>query len=127
MINVRKIFGTTKSSPSIDWKYITSESSLKEAISTSSEKSVFIFKHSTRCSISSMAKSRLESKWNQEEIGNVTPYFLDLIAHRDISNLIAQTFDVIHESPQMLIIKDGKCTFDTSHMNISFEAVKEKV
>ena len=126
MINVRKIFGTTKS-PSIEWKYITSESSLKEAIASSSKKPVFIFKHSTRCSISSMAKSRLESKWNRKEMENITPYLLDLTAYRAMSNLVAQTFDVEHESPQMLIIKDGKCTYDTSHMNVSYEIVKEQV
>jgi len=125
MINVRKIFGTTKTAPSIEWKNITSEDNLAEAIIASSEKPVFIFKHSTRCSISSMAKSRLEQSWNSEEMTNVSPYYLDLIAYRNISNLIEDTLGVMHASPQILILKDGKCSVDTSHMNISYDFVKE--
>ena len=126
MINVRKIFGTTKTAPSIEWKNITSEDGLTEAINASSEKPVFIFKHSTRCSISSMAKSRLEHGWNPEEMKNVSPYYLDLIAYRQLSNLIEETLGVIHASPQILVLKDGKCSFDTSHMNISYAIVKEQ-
>ena len=125
MINVRKIFGTTKTAPSIEWKNITSEDNLAEAIIASSEKPVFIFKHSTRCSISSMAKSRLEQSWNSEEMTNVSPYYLDLIAYRNISNLIEDTLGVMHASPQILILKDGKCSYDTSHVNISYDFVKE--
>lgn len=123
MINVRKIFGTTKE-PNIEWKHLNSETSLQEVISESAEKPILIFKHSTRCSISSMAKSRLENKWNSEET-NVTPYFLDLIAYRDISDKVAQEFGVHHQSPQILMIKGGKCHYNTSHMDISFDAVKE--
>ena len=123
MINVRKIFGTTKE-PTINWKQLTSENAIQEIISESADKPILIFKHSTRCSISSMAKSRLENKWNAEET-NVTPYYLDLIAYRDLSDKIAQIFGVHHESPQILMIKDGKCHYDTSHMDISFDAVKE--
>ncbi len=72
-----------------------------------------------------MAKSRLESSWDAQEMEGTTPYFLDLIAHRDISDLVAETFGVYHESPQILVIKNGKCTFDTSHMNISYKTVKQ--
>jgi len=125
MINVRKIFGTTKSTPSIAWKNIISEDGLDEAINASSEKPVFIFKHSTRCSISSMAKSRLENSWNSEEMMNVSPYYLDLISYRNISNLAADRLGVVHESPQILVLKNGKCSFDTSHMNISYDMVKQ--
>ena len=126
MINVRKIFGMTESA-SIEWKPLTSESSLDEAINESSEKPVFIFKHSTRCSISSMAKARLEGSWNSEEMKSVSPYFLDLIAYRNISNLVADKLGVMHESPQVLILKDGKCVNNTSHSNISYEYLKANV
>jgi bacillithiol system protein YtxJ len=124
MINVRKIFGTTKSKPSIDWKHITSEDTLLEAIKSSTEKAILIFKHSTRCSISSMAMSRLENGWDTEEMANISPYYLDLISYRDISNLVADNLNVMHESPQIIIVKDGKSTYHTSHMNISVDAVK---
>ncbi|MBB2145637.1 bacillithiol system redox-active protein YtxJ [Pedobacter sp. LMG 31464] len=85
-----------------------------------------IFKHSTRCSISLMAKKHFELDW--ETIPENTPlYFLDLIAHRDISALIAETFQVHHESPQVLLIKDGECVLDLSHSDISAEEIVESI
>ena len=84
-----------------------------------------IFKHSTRCSISMMAKRRFELDWDSLP-ENMPLYFLDLIQHRDISNQIAQQFQVHHESPQLLLIKDGECILDQSHGEISVdEALSE--
>lgn len=77
-----------------------------------------IFKHSTRCSISMMVKKRFELDWNLLP-ENMPLYFLDLIKHRDISNQIASDFFVHHESPQMLVIKDGECILDASHGEVS--------
>jgi bacillithiol system protein YtxJ len=79
-----------------------------------------IFKHSTRCSISLMSKRRVEMDWESVP-DNVPVYFLDLIKHRDISNQIAQDFQVHHQSPQLLLIKDGECILDQSHSGISIE------
>ncbi len=79
-----------------------------------------IFKHSTRCSISMMAKRRFELDWD-ELPENMPLYFLDLIQYREISNQIAQLFQVYHESPQVLLIKDGECVLDQSHGGISVE------
>ncbi|QXV66676.1 bacillithiol system redox-active protein YtxJ [Mucilaginibacter achroorhodeus] len=79
-----------------------------------------IFKHSTRCSISMMAKRRFEMDWDSLP-ADMPVYFLDLIQHRDISNKIAQDFSVHHESPQMLVIKDGECILDQSHGSISVD------
>lgn len=79
-----------------------------------------IFKHSTRCSISMMAKKRFELDWDKLP-GEVPLYFLDLIQHRDISNKIANEFSVHHESPQLLLIKDGECILDQSHGEISVD------
>lgn len=79
-----------------------------------------IFKHSTRCSISLMAKRRLElDKDNLPE--EVSLYFLDLIRYRDISAKVASVFHVHHESPQVLLIKDGECILDQSHGGISVD------
>lgn len=84
-----------------------------------------IFKHSTRCSISMMAKRRFEMDWEALP-ADLPVYFLDLIKYREISNQIAQEFQVHHESPQMLLIKDGECILDQSHGGISVEeAVSE--
>ncbi|MDB5030607.1 bacillithiol system redox-active protein YtxJ [Mucilaginibacter sp.] len=79
-----------------------------------------IFKHSTRCSISMMAKKRFELDWeNLPE--NMPLYFLDLIQYRDVSNHVAQLFSVHHESPQLLLIKNGECILDQSHGGISVD------
>ena len=59
---------------------------------------------------------QFESEFDLED--QVTPYFLDLLEHRDISNAIAERFDVVHQSPQIIVIKDGKAIYDTSHESI---------
>lgn len=79
-----------------------------------------IFKHSTRCSISMMAKRRFEMDMDKLP-ADMPLYFLDLIKYRDISNRVADDFQVYHESPQMLLIKDGECILDQSHGAISVE------
>ncbi len=85
-----------------------------------------IFKHSTRCSISMMAKRRFELDW--EDLPQDMPlYFLDLIQHRDISSQVAQLFHVHHESPQLLLIKDGECILDQSHGAISVEETLSEI
>jgi bacillithiol system protein YtxJ len=83
-----------------------------------------IFKHSTRCSISMMAKRRFELDWdNLPE--NISLYFLDLIKYRDLSAQVAQLFQVHHESPQLLLIKNGECILDQSHSGISVDETLE--
>jgi bacillithiol system protein YtxJ len=73
-----------------------------------------------------MAKKRFEMDWDL--IPENTPlYFLDLISHRDISAHIAEIFQVHHESPQVLVIKDGECILDASHGDISAEEVAETI
>ena len=71
-----------------------------------------IFKHSTRCSISSMAKNRLERVPAPDHIRF---YYLDLIRYRSVSNKVAELFQVWHESPQVLLLKNGECVYDESH------------
>lgn len=83
-----------------------------------------IFKHSTRCSISMMAKRRFEMDMDKLP-ADMPLYFLDLIKYRDISSQVAQDFQVHHESPQMLLIKDGECILDQSHGGISVEEALE--
>lgn len=85
-----------------------------------------IFKHSTRCSISMMAKRKFEFEW--DALPAETPlYFLDLISYRNISNTIAEIFKVHHESPQLLVIKDGECIYEASHSEISAEEAAEQM
>lgn len=111
---------------SLNWQPLTDINQLDSIVSESEEKPVVIFKHSTRCSISRMALKNFEREYDFDE-DEVTPYFLDLINHRDISNEIAHKFNVIHQSPQLLLIKNGKSVYDVSHSEIDAEALKSKI
>jgi len=108
----------------MNWISLTSLEQLKN-IKDSKEYSI-IFKHSTRCSISMMAKRKFELDWDY--LPENTPiYFLDLISYRDISNKIAEVFNVHHESPQLLLIKNGECIYETSHGEISAEETATQI
>jgi len=85
-----------------------------------------LFKHSTRCSISLMAKRKFEFEWDVLP-EDTSVYFLDLIKYRQISNAIAELFDVHHESPQLLLIKEGECIYEASHSDISAEEAAEQM
>ncbi|MES2448640.1 MAG: bacillithiol system redox-active protein YtxJ [Bacteroidota bacterium] len=108
----------------MQWTSLTDTAQLDE-IKKQSGYSV-IFKHSTRCSVSLMAKRGFESDWDVIP-ENTALYFLDLISHRDISAQIAELFQVHHESPQVLLIKDGECIFDASHSDISADEIAESI
>jgi len=107
----------------INWVELSDISQLNEISSSSEEKPVVIFKHSTRCSISRMVLKQLENEYDYKD-DEVTPYFLDLLSHRDISNEIANRFGVMHQSPQMIVIKGGKAIYDNSHDGIHAEDLK---
>lgn len=110
----------------MNWIKLQDEAELNKIKEESSNQPVIIFKHSTRCSISSTALNRLERSWKDEEMKNVKAYYLDLIAYRSISNKIEEIFLVHHESPQILIIKDGKCIYHSSHLGINYEELQKK-
>jgi bacillithiol system protein YtxJ len=99
----------------MNWIRLTDMSQLEEidALSNAESRMVAIFKHSTRCSISSMALNRID-----RVEASMPAYFLDLIAHRDISNAIADRYSIEHESPQLLIIQGKKVIFHSSHTMI---------
>ena len=107
----------------MNWILLTTEIQLQHIIEHSATKPQLIFKHSSRCSISSMAKNRLERNFQPV---NIDFYFLDLLAHRPLSHHVAEVFNVAHESPQILLIKDGRCVYDESHTGISMEDIVEK-
>ena len=126
---LKNIFGSSEnqneSNSKMDWEPLNNISQLDEIISLSNEKPVAIFKHSTRCSISRMALKQFENEFDFPE--KVTPYFLDLIAFREISNEIASRFGVQHQSPQLILIKNGKAVYNVSHSDIDSAALKAKV
>jgi bacillithiol system protein YtxJ len=84
---------------------------------------VLIFKHSTRCSISRMVWDRLQRHWDFKT-DELKIYYLDLLNYRLVSNLISEEFNVLHASPQVLLIKEGKCTWHTSHQDIYVDAIR---
>ena len=106
----------------MNWNELVSEDQLQQIKDKSFERPQVIFKHSTRCSISSVAKSRLE-KWKPTE--DFDFYYLDLIRYRTISTKITEVFHVNHESPQVLVVKNGECVYDESHLGISLQEILE--
>jgi bacillithiol system protein YtxJ len=122
-----KIFGSSKNEASskLQWISLDNMEMLENAIEASHLQAVVLFKHSTRCSISSMAKDRLERSWDFAEGSGPAMYYLDLISHRQISNEIAERFKVHHESPQLILLKNAEAIYDASHNYISLEELKE--
>lgn len=100
------------------WQELTSLAQWADVLQQSWQTPVAIFKHSTRCSISSMAKSRLERDWLGNE-PSFRIYYLDLIQYRDVSNAIAKDTGIEHQSPQLIVIKNGDVTYNDSHNTIS--------
>lgn len=108
------------------WTNITDIHTLDQIESQSQSKDIIIFKHSTRCPISSMALNRLESDIQQVK-EKAHFYFLDLIKYRSISNEIAERYKVEHQSPQVILLRDGVAIYDESHNGISIAALDEQL
>lgn len=112
----------------MNWNKLESESDLYNLIlisKTNTDKYFLIFKHSTRCPVSAMSLHRLERNWSLVK-EKITPYFLDLIKFRSVSNQIEESFGVRHQSPQVLLIKDGECIYHQSHHLISVEELNQQ-
>jgi bacillithiol system protein YtxJ len=125
---LKNLFGSsepTTNNSNVEWIPLTDLGQLNEIINKSTETPVAIFKHSTRCSVSRMALKQFESEFNLTS--KVTSYFLDLLEHRNISNEIASRFGVVHQSPQLILIKDGKAIYNASHSDIAAAELKQFV
>ena len=109
----------------MNWTELITESQLEQIHEESKTKSILIFKHSRRCSISQVALDRLERKWKAEETSHIKPYFLDLLSFRETSAKVARQFEVDHESPQVLIIENGESIYDRSHFDIDYNNILE--
>lgn len=107
----------------MNWIALTEEAQLAAIAEESRTQPVVIFKHSTTCSISAMAKNRLD---REQAPDGIKFYYLDLLRYRPISNKVAEMFSVHHESPQVLLIKNGECTYEESHNGISMEEIAEQ-
>ena len=108
----------------MNWIDLQHDRQLTELKELSKTRVQVIFKHSTRCSISSMAKNRLERN-TQPDITDF--YYLDLIKYRLLSNKIAADFSVQHQSPQVLLIKNMECVYEESHSGIDMDEIAAQI
>jgi bacillithiol system protein YtxJ len=107
----------------MNWIPLQTENQLTEIREKSAGRPQVIFKHSTRCSTSAMVKNRLERAKTPDSIDF---HYLDLINYRPVSNKIAADFSVPHESPQILLILNGQCVYDESHIGITMDDIVER-
>ena len=108
----------------MNWIDLIDEQQLSSLKELSKQKAQLIFKHSTRCSISTMAKSRLE---RDEQSPSGDFYYLDLLKHRSISDQIAEDFSVAHQSPQIILIKNTECVYEESHSGIQMDEIRQQI
>jgi bacillithiol system protein YtxJ len=109
----------------VNWIPLTDLDQLNEIVVLSNAKPIAIFKHSTRCSISRFALKQFENEFDSADATDT--YFLDLIEHRDVSNEIANRFQVVHQSPQLLLIKNGQSVYDVSHSDIDAKELEKNL
>jgi bacillithiol system protein YtxJ len=110
----------------INWEMLTEMSQLDEIREESKTIPILILKHSTRCSVSLMAKNSLDRSWDIEE-DKIKTYYLDLLKFRPISNQIVEDFNVHHQSPQILLIKNEICEYTATHSDIDARTIKQQL
>jgi bacillithiol system protein YtxJ len=108
----------------MNWIGLIDDGQLQDVIAQSDKKAQVIFKHSTTCSISQMAKARLDRASVPSDLNF---YYLDLLSYRSLSNKISEDFGVEHQSPQILVIKNGQCIYNESHSGINVDDILEAV
>lgn len=108
----------------LNWILLTEVDEVLRIKERSFQKPQIVFKHSTRCGTSSLVLNRLQ---RAAEIPDADFYMLDLIRHRDVSDKIADLFNVYHESPQLLLIKNGECQYEESHLGIDMFDLNEQL
>lgn len=123
------LFRTSKKSKKLAndyWFELQSLAQFEELTKKSGEQPIVIFKHSTRCSISHFVHRRLAANWNFQS-DELAFYYLDLIAHRDISNAVADHTGVKHESPQLILLYNNRTLYHASHDAINLEQMKQRL
>ena len=121
IMNFTDMFGGAETHKS--WQKLSKTSQLNAIYQESKEKHVAIFKHSTSCGISHMVKDQIQNGYDIDE--NVLSfYYLDLLSYRPISNNVAEKFKIPHQSPQLLLIKDGEVVYHASHHSINLDSIR---
>ncbi|MCY4546636.1 MAG: bacillithiol system redox-active protein YtxJ [Gemmatimonadetes bacterium] len=105
---------------------LTTMEELEKAVTSSSDRPVFVYKHSTVCPVSARAADQYHD-FAEEDASSPAPMFTQVmvIEHRDISNAIESRLDVRHESPQLLLLRDGKVAWHASHFSITGKAISQ--
>lgn len=117
------LFSFGKSSNKLSWINIQTTEGLEKAIESSTEKPSLFFKHSNRCSISSMALNRFENGFTEDN-SRCNLYFIDLITFRDVSNQIAEKLNVQHQSPQVIVLNNNEVIYTASHSGIDTQKIE---
>ena len=117
------LFGTKGSSDKkevkqLPWQKLTSVDQLDSIVEESKVTPVAIFKHSTRCGISSMVMRQFERAYDLD-MDQMKLYYLDLLAFRKVSDEVSKNFQVLHQSPQLIVVKNGEAVAHTSHHGIN--------
>ncbi len=108
----------------MNWIPLTTEEQFSELLERSKDKLQLIYKHSTRCSLSTVIKQALD---DEDPPPGVDFYFLNVIADRALSGKIARHLHIHHESPQVILLKDGECVFSQSHFSITMDEIRREV
>jgi bacillithiol system protein YtxJ len=124
-MGLNSLFGGKSKTVSMPWKPLKTVAELDQLMADSTTRPQLLFKHSTRCSISGMALARLEKEWNLE--GKVDAWYLDLLAHKNISNTVAKLLNVEHESPQAILVVNEKAAHVDSHSGITVRNIAKAI
>ena len=110
----------------LSWILLEQDIQLNDLVKQSFSTPCLIFKHSTKCFISSVALKRFEENWCLSN-NQVVPFFLDAIKHRKLSKQVAETFSENHETPQILLIENGDCILEATDMDIHVQEIEEMI
>lgn len=109
-----------------NWIQLNSLDQLENINLNSNDRKQIIFKHSTRCYISSRAYKELVL-FTVEKNNNYDFYYLDLLKHRNISDSISEVWSITHQSPQIIIIKNKIPIYNTSHEGITNDEMNKQI
>lgn len=107
----------------LPWILLENKSQLEELESRSEEKLGVLFKHSPRCLVSRMALNMFQKNFEQEWTGRANLYIVDVLKSRAVSKEIEERFGIRHESPQLILLKDGKVVLHRSHSGIAARSI----
>lgn len=110
----------------MEWNLLTDKDQVQQILAASNEIPQLFFKHSTRCSISSMALRRFEKSGILND-QNIQCWFLDLLENRQISAEIESLTRVVHQSPQAIVVVNGEIVYSESHGMIDADQIRKIV